>query len=229
VGWVWGYAPNVSRDNRIEFNSIHHVGQGLLSDLGAVYTLGPPPGTMVRNNLIHDVAGHDKGWGLYTDGGSTGIVLENNLVYRTTHGGSHQHYGRDNVVCNNNLRARARCAGRPLTGRAPSFIHLRAEHRHLPHRGLFNSVWSGGVDRIAVDSNLYLNPDGEPTLPAGDLDAWQARGFDRHSLIADPRFVAPDEGDFRMRPDSPAPKLGFRPLDLESVGPRAPAARSPRE
>jgi hypothetical protein len=224
VGWVWGYAPSISRDNRIEFNHIHHVGQGILSDLGGVYTLGLSPGTVVRNNVIHDVAGHDKGWGLYTDEGSTGIVLENNLVYRTTHGGFHQHYGRDNVVRNNIF----------ALGRDEQIVRSRDE----PHRSfafernivyyrtgvLFGSVWSGGTVHIALDHNLYWNAAGAtPVFPAGSLEDWQRLGFDKHSRIADPRFANPGHDDFHLKPDSPARALLFQPLDLASVGPRTPA------
>ena len=92
---------------------------------------------------------------------------------------------------------------------------------------LLSSVWSGGPDRITLDHNLYWNPAGEPKFPAGSLAAWRARGFDAHSIVADPRFVDPDKDDFRLKPDSPALKLGFRPLDLSAVGPRAPDARRP--
>jgi len=49
--------------------------------------------------------------------------------------------------------------------------------------------------------------------------AWQAMGFDRHSLVADPRFVDPDKDDYRLKPDSPALKLGFRPIPVERIGP----------
>jgi hypothetical protein len=42
-----------------------------------------------------------------------------------------------------------------------------------------------------------------------DLAAWQtARGQDAHSLVADPQFVAPSKGDWNLRPESPARKLG---------------------
>jgi hypothetical protein len=34
-----------------------------------------------------------------------------------------------------------------------------------------------------------------------------ARGFDRHSVLADPRFVDPARGDYRLAPDSPARAL----------------------
>ena len=48
---------------------------------------------------------------------------------------------------------------------------------------------------------------------------WQELGLDRHSLNEDPLFVDPDNGDFALRPDSPAFKLGFKPIDVSEVGP----------
>ena len=165
----------------VEFNHIHHVGQGLLSDMGAVYTLGLSPGTVVRNNVIHDVAGHDKGWGLYTDEGSTGIVLENNLVYRTTHGGFHQHYGRDNVVREQHLRVRARRADRPLRDEPHRSFTFERNIVYYRTGELLSYVWSGGTDRITLDHNLYWNPAGAAEIPRG-----QPRGLAgtrlRHAL-----------------------------------------------
>jgi len=45
-------------------------------------------------------------------------------------------------------------------------------------------------------------------------------GLDKGSVIAQPLFVNPKAGDFRVRRESPALKLGFEPFDLSCVGPR---------
>jgi hypothetical protein len=54
------------------------------------------------------------------------------------------------------------------------------------------------------------------------FDQWKAKGLDQHSLVADPRFVDPANRNFSLRPDSPALRLGFKPIDISGVGPRGP-------
>lgn len=50
------------------------------------------------------------------------------------------------------------------------------------------------------------------------LAEWQQLGFDRHSVFADPVFVDPSKQDFRVRPESPALKIGFKNFDMGKWG-----------
>ncbi len=54
-----------------------------------------------------------------------------------------------------------------------------------------------------------------------ELEEWQAMGFDRNSVFADPMFVDPDKNDYRVRPESPALKLGFRNFEMGAWGLRS--------
>jgi len=75
--------------------------------------------------------------------------------------------------------------------------------------------------RLAAGRRTALEG-GEPVIFLKyTFDQWKARGLDEHSVIADPLFVDAKKRNFALKPDSPALKLGFRPIDLSTVGPRA--------
>ena len=226
VGWSWGYQPSRANHNRILRNHIHHLGHGVLSDLGGVYTLGVSPGTVVEGNLIHDVASRDYGgWGLYTDEGSTGIVMRNNLVFRTNSGGFHQHYGRDNRI-ENNVFAAARDwqLQRSRVEDHTSFTFRRNIVWWDSAAPLVKGDWTKGV---VTERNCYWNAAGPVTFPGqGSLAERQAAGQDRGSLVADPKFADPAAGDFTLAADSPARGLGFEPLDVTAAGRRTPRSLS---
>jgi hypothetical protein len=220
VGWSWGYATTTAHHNTIERNHIHHLGWGQLSDLGGIYTLGDSPGTVLRANLIHDVLSYSYGgWGLYTDEGSTGIVLEDNIVYRVKDGAFHQHYGKENIVRNNVLSLSA-TRGQIIRSREESHRSFTLERNivYYAQADLLGGNWKNG--QYLLDSNLYWNASGKPVaFPGGlGLAQWQEKGQDRRSRTADPKFVDPSKGDFRLQPGSPALQIGFRPIDTGQIG-----------
>jgi hypothetical protein len=59
---------------------------------------------------------------------------------------------------------------------------------------------------------------GEKVGRKHSLAEWQALGFDQHSVFADPLFVDPAKGDYRVRPESPALKVGFENFDMTQAG-----------
>jgi hypothetical protein len=50
------------------------------------------------------------------------------------------------------------------------------------------------------------------------LEEWRKLGFDRNSVFADPMFVDPINKDYRVKPESPALKLGFKNFEMGNWG-----------
>jgi hypothetical protein len=70
------------------------------------------------------------------------------------------------------------------------------------------------------DENLYWHTGGADQLRFYNrtFGEWQALGLDQHSLLADPQFLNATGHDFRLKPGSPAHKLGFQPFDTSQAG-----------
>ncbi len=220
VGWRWQLTPpSEAHHNKIEFNHVHHIGGGVLTDMGGVYLIGGPcPGTIVRNNVIHDVYASDYGgWGLYNDEGCTGSLLETNLVYNTKSGGYHINNSNDNIVCNNILAFGLEAQLSRTSGNTTFSNNIV----YWTSGSLFNKDSGGSWKDAGVQmaNNLYFNASGAAVKFADmDLAAWQALGKDAGSIVADPKFVDPSHFDFRLQPDSPAGKIGFKPFDYAQAG-----------
>lgn len=217
-GWSWGFAPTKAHRNLIADNYLHDIGRGKLCDMGAIYTLGISPGTKVTGNLIHDVWDWDEGYGaggIYPDEGSSQIVIEGNVVYRTASGGLTVHYGRENLV-RNNIFALGRDAQ----------VHFGRRDKESTITFERNLIYydEGALmirdSEVKSDCNLFYNTAGEEmTFPNNmDLAAWRKAGHDVNSVIADPKFANPAKGDFTLAKDSPALALGFKPIDMSKVG-----------
>ncbi|HUT36444.1 MAG TPA: right-handed parallel beta-helix repeat-containing protein [Planctomycetota bacterium] len=224
-----------SRNNTIAYNHIHHVNQDS-QDTGALESWGPGRDNVYDHNLIHDVGNTRLTLqsGLYLDDATDYFTVTNNVIYGVTGAGGDQPIyakGIGNRIVNNILvvapaNVSAIRSFFMADERCDSHEYVRNIIVFEGARGALYDFNNWSDDRVAAsDHNLFWRPDGKVTIkggPAnGSYDKWRALlggKFDAHSLVADPLFHDLAGRDFRLRPDSPALKLGFQPIDLSAVG-----------
>jgi len=204
IGWRWGPGESFNHDNIIQFNHIHKIGQGVLQDMGGIYTLGYSRRTVVRNNVINDVSAYrnNQGCGIYTDAGSSFYTFENNLVYRTIDGAYHHHFGKENVIRNN------------IFAFGYGMIKISKGERHRAFTFERNIViWNHGPlmkggTNYNMHHNLWWHTRGKHRRPRNDKD----------SIVADPGFVNAEKFDFRFKDETNIKKIGFKPFDHTKAG-----------
>jgi len=73
--------------------------------------------------------------------------------------------------------------------------------------------------KLNMNHNCFYHAAGAPVVFAGKtLQEWQELGRDKDSVIADPLFVNAEKLDFRLKPNSPAIKQGFKSFDYSRAG-----------
>ena len=83
LGWGWNRDLVCMRDNKVHANLIYNYAQHMY-DCAGIYTLGNQPGTVISENVVHDIARpsyvHDPNhwFYLYTDEGSSNITIRDN-------------------------------------------------------------------------------------------------------------------------------------------------------
>lgn len=87
------------------------------------------------------------------------------------------------------------------------------------YRDTMEILWCR-LDFLAHTGRFWVDDLSWREAELGDeWEGWRAQGLDRHSRVADPRFVDPEQDDYRLQPDSPAFALGFQPIPVEQIGP----------
>ena len=213
----------------IEYNEIYNVMQKI-NDGGGIFVRDS--NIMIRNNLIHDIFSYGNGtpgWGIYLGCESRDTKVENNVVYRTREG-VHVWYNNRNITIKNNVFIEGELSQITYQNpknfqhenikllrniiyytKADAFLFKLSGERSAPVESDYNVLF---CNEVCILKDLAIK--GIPEI--NSFKEWQERGFDTHSLVTDPLFVDKDADDYSLKSKSPAFKLGFKPINLSSVG-----------
>jgi hypothetical protein len=214
AGWNSPVTNNYCRNNIISYNDIYNFMQEM-EDGGGIYTLGNQPGTVIKNNYVHD---SDSNYGLYLDDLSGNINILSNLVARVP--AALFVKGNSNLI-ENNIVVDPSWAGLTMRDSSDWEFYRNIFYCNNCTLGwrLIYLVTAISMANESFDYNLYYNSTFLSTSK-WNLGWWKSLGYDKHSLEQDPLFVDYANNDFTLQPLSPAFALGFENFDLSNVGPR---------
>ncbi len=215
VGWGWGETdasggvypnpwtfetPTPCAGNRVIANHIHHV-MLRRTDGGAIYTLGNQPGTMLRDNYIHDNVPGVPGR-VYLDEGSGFIEVAGNVILDVARAVNYNNLAQGrNATCNEHdnwtttaryapgLRGQALAAGGSSRVDVPSTDALEPETLTVEAWVRPRSIPSGEDARSWIvcktanefaDGNYSLLLDGANVAAYLNIGGGQENSFEAH-------------------------------------------------
>ncbi len=187
----------------------------------------PTAGTAARGKIWTPY----YGWGIYLDWNPVRTTVYGNIVVGNTLGGIMMlGDAKDNVIENNIF----------VDGSQSQICYLSMSDKARGNRFVRNIVAYTDPGALLIrigrrpdrrslaesDCNLFFPPPGrDPRIdlpeaaPEDSFAKWRQIGYETRSIIGDPQFVDTVNGDYRLKPDSPAYELGFQAIDVDRIGP----------
>lgn len=243
----WSTDNHGSKGNLIEFNEFHTVTLDF-QDMGLIYLGYAGPDNQIVNNYFHDsFIPFSFGGGIYMDEYADGTTIKKNLIEHLQQDGNGYLIGlieagdietqvQNNIFTNNNVEMggviwpREYCSeggGCPTADvTPPNDIDVMMNIFYNNNGPLYNLQFGHEGSWLRnVDNNLFFNDrdfymvHGIPGVVT--LDDWRDlpdRQYDANSLTVDPLFVGSENGDYRLRFDSPAYTIEFEDLNFADIG-----------
>jgi len=227
-------------DHLIELNEIHHVCLET-GDVGAIYTGRDWTyrGNVIRHNFIHETGGVGMGsMGVYMDDCVSGTRIEGNVFWKVQRavflGGGRDFVVEDNIFvdCNPSVQLDGRGLDRSPVWHNMVYDHMK---RRLEEMNYKQPPYSTKYPQVLELEKFYQKDQGVPpenSVVARNISlggkwlsvGWHAKlemlKLSDNMVDVDPHFVGRAAGDFRLKEDSPAFRVGFKAIPFERIGPK---------
>ena len=216
-----------SRYNLIQDNEVHDCVQRL-GDGNCIYLTATGQGNIVRRNLMYNV-----GFGACfrcDENQYDTLITENIILGDMGYAIRNVNSLVNNIAYRPNGEAFISVGVGQFKYDAPLAVALKMAPRiernivvgaNKDGIGERKELLRGGNTYVTIPSRNNVVYSSNPvTREANEkkIAAMQAKKIDVGSMVADPLFVDPENFDFRLRPESPARKLGFKEIDASRIG-----------
>ena len=216
-----------TRNNVVKYNELYRVAE-IMSDGSVINITGAGDGNIVRRNYIHHILNPRLHSAIRTDDYQRFTTIEENVIYRTRSCGlctRHENYWINNVIVDVRPGSSIWIGERRFDGtRIVGNILLQPEGEQKFYAFSMKGHISGDVyehfgnmSSGEIDRNIYCQLDA-PEGPATTLEKVREVGHEKNGAYVDPLFEDWENGDFRLKPDSPALKMGIKSIDVSKAG-----------
>ena len=225
-GTFWQrYTPFLhAKNNIVENNEVYRALEEL-ADGSALNVSGAGEGNIMRNNFAHHITSHASGV-MRTDDWQRGTTFENNIIYMANVSGI-VHKGYNHIV--NNIMVD--CSSKESI-RFASYPDEEADYgSKIQHNIFYESLnaikyynisyrASEGISKpedCDADTNIFYCAQNVEQAEKF-VESKRKDGIEKNSIIADPLFEDVANANFKLKPESPALKLGFKQIDMSKIG-----------
>ncbi|MBL19923.1 MAG: hypothetical protein CMC82_08935 [Flavobacteriaceae bacterium] len=225
-GTFWQkYTPFLhAKNNIVENNEVYRALEEL-ADGSALNVSGAGEGNIMRNNFAHHITSHASGV-MRTDDWQRGTTFKNNIIYMANVSGIvHKGYNHivNNILVDCSSKESIRFASYPdEEADYGSKVHHNIFYESLDAIKYYNISYraSEGISKpedCDADTNIFYCAQNVEQAEKF-VESKRKDGIEKNSIIADPLFENVANANFKLKPESPALKLGFKEIDMSKIG-----------